>query len=70
MQAMKCDRCGGYYNLTNDELDNFAIRIFRVNIQNKGADSKVVYHQGGQIDLCPKCFNELNEWFGDKKDEN
>jgi len=63
MIAMRCDRCGKYYDLTNNELDNFAIRMFRANIENKGANSRVVYHQGEQLDLCPKCVESLNIWF-------
>lgn len=62
MQAMKCDRCGRYYELTNNKDDNHSIQIFTVNRENKGANARVVYHQCNQMDLCPKCYESFEIW--------
>lgn len=65
MQAMKCDRCGRYYDLTNSKDDNHSIQIFTANRENKGANARVVYRQAEQIDLCPNCYISMRGWFAE-----
>ena len=51
MKAYKCDRCGKLYELTNKE------RVIRSTCVYGVHDSF-----GNFLDLCGKCFDELQEW--------
>lgn len=61
-KALKCDRCGSYYQLDiSKEEDNFgsmALIVDRVNIR-----TNAIY------DLCRECRKELNEWLAKGRKE-
>jgi hypothetical protein len=55
MEAMKCDKCGTYYDRYGG--NNQANTIY---IQNKN----VVQHQecDKSYDLCPRCLKKIQDW--------
>ena len=62
MDTKKCDRCGSFYirkALKNDNaVDIFGKQIFGIRLTYRGNYCDL----GKDVDLCPKCMNEL-KWF-------
>lgn len=58
MKAFKCDRCCKFYVLNFDQLKSRA-ENFCFNIVDDIST----------IDLCDKCFNELQEWMAVYSDD-
>lgn len=62
MNAKKCDRCGSFYvrkELKKDNaVDIFGKPVFDINLKYRGCNCDC----GLDVDLCPKCMNEL-KWF-------
>lgn len=53
-RALKCDRCGSYYQLDiSNKEDNFAAMAL-IDSYNMRTDVR--------YDLCRECRSELNEW--------
>lgn len=51
MEAMKCDRCGEYYDKTDCDQ--------HVNVYNSE------FVRGRLFDLCPDCMGKLARWLRD-----
>ena len=52
MEAMKCDRCGRYYDKTDYEQH---IHVYSVE-----------WVRGRNFDLCPDCMGKLARWLRDE----
>lgn len=62
--AMKCDRCGKYYEnekLVGEESASFSYTTYdhRISLE-KGYK----YRVSGHFDLCPACTQEIFKWLG------
>lgn len=53
--AMKCDRCGKYYDHHPDDADGVAVLSY-----DRETDT---YHNDENFDLCPDCIKSFDEWF-------
>lgn len=64
MQAMKCDRCGCFYERYGSRDQANAMFIQNRDVAGR-AKCDVAY------DLCPRCMSEAQEWIeaGRKKEE-
>lgn len=65
-KAIKCDRCGDFYEhycmgYIGNQING--IRIIKTN-----ADYSYSWNIR-TLDLCPKCCEELIKWLGDEKEE-
>jgi hypothetical protein len=61
--ATKCDRCGRYFDYSEDKADAFAfMRYNRV--------KNLYYTESEEIDLCPKCVKSLEKWVGMEEDDD
>lgn len=59
MIAVKCDRCGGYYDYDRSNLeDNSIIVSYHDVIDNSWDKSR-------WVDLCPECMKKLQDWLTD-----
>lgn len=64
-RAMKCDRCGDFYEYHRMEcMGNYINAIDVVNITKEGYRIAM-----RMFDLCPKCCGELIKWLRDEKEE-
>lgn len=57
-RAMRCDRCGKYYELTIQGGDLYGDFV-RVGLM---ADKTNSMYKDKTYDLCPRCRKSLNEW--------
>lgn len=58
MKALKCDRCGGFYDLygmKNDAKNANGLRLLNV-------DANRVAYVHDFIDMCPECMKKLYEF--------
>ena len=55
MNAMKCDRCGAYYDEYGDNEHSNTLYL-----QNKGVISKQKCDKS--YDLCPICMKKVQDW--------
>lgn len=62
MRAMKCDRCGKYYDWQSDETSGFAFLTYEYIKGRYNIDSE-------EHDLCPKCVKDLYDWL-DRKEKS
>ena len=68
MNAKKCDRCGNFYiNGTADvgvtNVNHLYLKVYDLKVYvNTSAKDK-------DIDLCPECRHDLDEWFNKFKKE-
>ena len=53
--AMKCDRCGKYYELCDDATSGVALLSYDI-----GKDK---YCDEARFDICPDCVKSFDEWF-------
>jgi hypothetical protein len=56
MKAKICDRCGNFFNLQQQETNEFKLK--RIN--------KTASRYEKSLDLCPKCQEELRQWFDER----
>lgn len=59
MKAFKCDRCKKFYVLNFDQLKRDAEEDFYFKVVDNISE----------VDLCDKCFNELQEWMAVYSDD-
>ena len=63
MLSHKCDRCGEYYDAYNKANSATKTNGFMfLNIDDTGK-----YYRATKRELCPKCNDELHDWFDKKK---
>lgn len=60
-EAMKCDRCGEYYD------ENTLYKIHRYGERMKGIRFDGVNSTDDRIDLCDDCIKELIKFLGFKE---
>ena len=60
MTAKKCDRCGAFYE---KEKQIPSALLLCCTDRGNGSISKNIK------DLCPACYKELKEWFGEDKNK-
>ena len=66
MLSHKCDRCGGYYDTYNRARSETKTSGFMfLNVGETGN----CYHTAIR-ELCPKCNDELHDWFDKKRSMN
>lgn len=58
--ASKCDRCGKYFDWRSDESSAFAFMSYEPTKARYSIDSD-------KYDLCPKCVQDLYDWFDRKE---
>ena len=59
--AMKCDRCGKFFDYNLDDCCAMAYLIYDVLKTKHSID-------GEKYDLCPDCIESLGRWFNRKDD--
>lgn len=64
-KAMKCDRCGDFYEHYRMECRGDYINA--IDVINTAKDGYRITMR--MLDLCPKCCGELIKWLGDEKEE-
>ena len=57
MQAMKCDRCGSYYEMQSDSKSGSASGMMALYTYVSGAK-----FNKQTCDLCPKCLKEIKDF--------
>lgn len=63
MRALKCDRCGKFYEIYNIKRDEHKVNgLIPINID---VDRKFYSHN--TIDLCPSCMKEFQDWMKEVK---
>lgn len=58
--ALKCDRCGGYYDYDSEVEYNYISYGHKDIIPNKRPIT---------VDICPKCMEAFKRWFDAAKEE-
>lgn len=56
-KALKCDRCGGFYDLIKD------LRNYRIVNVKQGVSFE------HQVDLCPGCYEIFTKWLTGEKEQ-
>lgn len=56
--ATKCDRCGEYFEHSQDKINGFAFLRY-----DRPKDKYLV--DDDEYDLCPACVRSLDQWFSD-----
>lgn len=56
MKAKICDRCGNFFDLKQQETNEFKLK--RIN--------KTASRYEKSLDLCPRCQEELRQWFDER----
>lgn len=64
-KAMKCDRCGDFYE--HYRMGYMGRYINGIRLANTTNDGYRIPMR--MFDLCPKCCGELIKWLGDEKEE-
>lgn len=64
-KAMKCDRCGDFYE--HYRMGYMGDYINGISLDNITKDGYPISMR--MFDLCPKCCEELIKWLGDEKEE-
>lgn len=64
MNAKKCDRCGNFYINGSMSIDIGITNVNHLYLREYMQTSK-----DKDIDLCPECRHELDEWFNKFKKE-
>lgn len=59
--AMKCDRCGKYYELRGYATDVITLKAYNI-ARNR-------YRDGARFDICPDCMKLFNDWITEEKKE-
>ena len=54
-KALKCDRCGSFYDLLTD------FRKYKIR------DLSELYKNEKYVDLCPDCYTSFNKWLAGEK---
>lgn len=69
-KAKKCDRCGEFYQEIEPQgIAETLEAALGMMLQRRAPEEVLI---GSVVDLCPKCENELHDWWtrkGDRKDE-
>ena len=63
MEAKICDRCNKYYTKEDHDEACEKASLLLLNKQN----DKNAYRDCDFVDLCPECWEKLEEWFRWKK---
>lgn len=64
-KAMKCDRCGNFYENHHMRYRDDHINGIHVTNTDKGGRYSLIRI----VDLCPKCCRELIDWIGVEEEE-
>lgn len=64
-KALKCDRCGDFYEYHRMGYRWGHFNNIRLIDTNKNGNWITL----DALDLCPKCCGELIKWLGDEKEE-
>ncbi len=59
--AMKCDRCGKYYELRGNATGVVTFKAYNI-VKNR-------YREGARFDICPDCVKLFNAWITEGKKE-
>lgn len=57
-QAMKCDRCGSYFEVSHRLVHNGAHNCLNIHYRNGSGERSY----GSYYDLCPDCMSDLESW--------
>lgn len=66
-KAVKCDRCGNFYEYKHD---NYSDSVYVNGIILADFDINGKYYSRKSKELCPPCVTSLVDWLGDWKPED